>query len=143
MAYQEVTIPDEELGGSNAEFFKFNAIGDSLAGLYVKTVASTGTYAKPGQLDYIFYTKRDDGSVAESRFTPPYAAAKMLGKAAADGLLIPGAAVILKWVRNKPIDGREQPMKIFELKVDHKPKLSGPVVPTPRVKPAPDDDAPF
>lgn len=142
MAYVEVELTEEEMSGGGLSYFRFTTLGDTLAGRFVRTQAATGQYAKPGQLDYVFKMKLEDGSVGEKAISPPVDAARRLEKANKLGHLTPGAAVLLKYVDDKDI-GKEKPMRVFSLKIDPTGAASKPakvVVPPP---PAADDDLPF
>lgn len=127
MAFEEVTLTDEEKAAMSATFIKFEAIGDQFAGVFVSTRPATGQYAKPGQLEYVFKQKNaETGEIAEVAMNPPIDAAMKLKKAA----LKPGNRVIVKFT-GEVETGRDKPMKIFLVKVDRSTTT------VPAAKPAP------
>ncbi len=152
MAYQEI-----EDDGPSGQFFKFNAIGDKIAGLYVGHRPATGTYAKPNDLEHMILQR--DGLWI---LTPPTDAARKLLKAERDGSLKPGASVMLSYSGDKDV-GQQSPMKMIKVLVDPevkpaalalvKPHLgaasAGPAPqaqaakPAPKPAPAPKADDPF
>ena len=142
MAWKDVELTEEEQQGSGArKFYKFAAIGDKMAGRFVKTQPSTGTYAKPGQLDYVFRVKSaETGAIEEVLVTPPFDAALRLEKATKANMMPVGAAVLLTFVSTRNV-GKEHDQKIFSLKVDPTPGPSAPKPPPPKV--SGDDDMPF
>lgn len=137
MAFEEVTLTDEEKAAMSATFVKFEAIGDQLAGVFVSTRPATGQYAKPGQLEYVFRRKdATTGEIAEVALNPPTDAAQKLKKAA----LKPGNKVIVKYVSDQDV-GKESPMKIFKVLVDR----AAAAAPAPKPAPKPEnlDDIAF
>lgn len=145
MAFKEVELTEEEKQAmtSGGSFFKFNAIGDRIAGVFLRTQPRTGQYAKTGQLTYVFKAKNAEGQVVELLCDPPTDAAARLKKAQelkdGDALkLVPGKKMILTYVSNQDV-GKESPMKIFKLQVDDAPPSSTAAAPKPPPKPAEDD----
>lgn len=138
MAFEEVTLTEEEKAAMSATFVKFEAIGDQLGGVFVATRPATGQYAKAGQLEYVF--KRKDattGEISEVILNPPFDAAVKLKKAA----LKPGNKVIVKYVSDQDV-GKESPMKIFKVMVDRAAAAPAPA-PKPAPKPENLDDIAF
>lgn len=140
MAFREVDLTEEERAALSGTFFKFNAIGDRLLGRFIGTRPSTGTYAKPGQLDYTFRHKNAEGVVEDVTLTPPADLALKLKKAA----LQPGWKVSITYA-SEVDTGKESKMKVFKLLVDDSdgaaaaPKAAPPP-PAPKPKaPAADD----
>lgn len=88
-------------------FYKFTAIGDKLAGWFVKTVETTA-FEKPATE----YTFRDKDGV-DWTITPSGALKQQLAKAA----LKPGNRAIITYTGNKDI-GKPSPMKTFKVQVD-------------------------
>lgn len=139
MAFREVDLTEEERAALSGSFFKFNAIGDRLAGKFLSTRPSTGTYAKPGQLDYTFRHKNAEGVIEDVTLTPPADLAAKLKKAA----LQPGWKVSITYTSDLPT-GKESPMKVFKLLVDDSPAAAPaaaapPPKPQPKPAPSPDD----
>ena len=138
MAYQEVVI--DETQPSNVEYFKFTSIGEKLAGYFLRTEPTTGTYAKEGQLNYIFRAKKRDGEVGDISLTPPTMAARGLEQAAKEGLLKPGAMVVLEFHKElAPTKAGYSPTKLFKLKIDPNPGKPPPPVAAPASAPDPED----
>lgn len=127
MAYKEIELTEEERAAAGAKFFKFGAIGDKLVGRFIRTQPTTGTYAKAGQLDYVFRTKAGDVSLS-----PPADAALKLKKAN----LKPGNAVMISYERDQDV-GKESLMKVFRVLVDDSPAVAK--KPEPAPPPVPDD----
>jgi hypothetical protein len=103
MAFREVTVDETE----NKTYFKFNAIGDRLAGVFVSATTVDGQFGP--RREYVFKTK-DAGTVT---LTPSTDLARKLEKAG----LAPGAKVIATYTADKDI-GKASPMKMFKVLVD-------------------------
>lgn len=142
MAFREVDLTEEERAAMQGAYFKFNAIGDRLMGRFLSTRPSTGTYAKPGQLDYVFRHKNaETGAIEDVTLTPPADLVAKLKKAG----LKPGWKVSITYASDLDV-GKESPMKIFKLLVDDSPAAApAPAAPAPKPapKPAPADDIDF
>lgn len=133
MAFVDVEIPE---GGEGGEYFKFNAIGDRLVGVFVsKAMGQAGEYQGrpiPARLEYVFRTR--EGNVTVS---PPTKLA--MGFERAD--LKPGHRVIATFTgeiaATKP---GHSAIKVFKLQVDRDPPAAGaaaaPKPPPPPPKPA-------
>ncbi len=138
MAFREVELTEEERAAMSGAYFKFSAIGDRLVGRFISTRPSTGTYSKPGQLDYIIRHKNAEGAIEDVTLTPPADLAAKLKKAQ----LKPGWKVSITYASDHDV-GKESPMKVFKLLVDDSdpPKAATPApAPAPKPKaPAPDD----
>ncbi len=135
MAYREIPH-DEQAASGPANYFKFNAIGDKLGGVFVS--CRQGNYG----MDYTFRNKTGEHVV-----TVKGALQKQLEKAD----LEPGFKVIIEYVRNQPmLDKNGQvktdehgvpfnPMKVYKVLVDDSPASAAPK-PAPKPAPAADDD---
>lgn len=144
MAFKEVELTEEERAALSGTFFKFNAIGDRLAGIYVGKRPTTGIGANSGKEDYTFKTKNAEGAIEQQTLTPPTSLAQQLKKAERDGLLVAGRKVVIQFVSEVDV-GKESPMKQFKLLVDDgaaSPANAGtkPAAPKPAPKPAPVPD---
>lgn len=161
MAWKTIELTEEEQkAGGGRPFKKFNAIGDEALGFYVKKEKKTANY-KDGPKDemiYIFFGRHTDQNgvrtTREFEITPPTDLKKKLEKAEREAGLAPGMGhlVKMKFTSALAIEGREEPMKLFEIAIDteFKPqnplpasvtwaKSTGAAAP----KPAADDDIPF
>lgn len=110
MAFKEVVI-EEQSSGSKAPFFKFNAIGDRLLGVFLNEQPGSGQYGE-GKTWYVFKTK--EGNVT---LDAPANCAQALRKAKNEGLLQPGRKVMITYTADKDI-GKSNPMKLFKVLVD-------------------------
>lgn len=149
MAFEEVTVPDDFEEG--AEFARFNAIGDRIAGRFLETVETDDSF-KPGQkrVNYKFKGRKADGSVGTIIVTPSWHLKKLL--AAAN--LKSGDAVIMTKTGERDI-GKENPMPQFSLKVERagaakppakaaaQPQRQAPKAPPPPKQPPPADEFDF
>lgn len=135
MAYKEVVVTDEA-GGT---FFKFNAIGDKLIGLYVSKKERPAHGEFKASTEYTF--KNKSGMIT---LTPPAALQKRLTAAEAsdDPLmkLIPMKSVCLMEFTSTKDIGQPQPMKIVSLKIDNERAAAKQPPPPP---PPAEDDIPF
>jgi hypothetical protein len=139
MAFEEVTLTEEEKAALSATFVKFEAIGDQFGGVFVSSRSATGQYAKPGQIEYIFRRKDPtSGEISEVLFNPPTDAAQKLKKAA----LKPGNRVAVKYVSDQDV-GKESPMKIFKVMVDRATAAAPAPAPKPALKAENLDDIQF
>jgi len=134
MAFREVELSEEERAAMSQKFFKFNAIGDRLAGVFVSSRMASGKFGE--QREYLFRTK--DGQVA---LTPPTDAAKKLEKIG----LKPGWKVLITYDQDIDV-GKEKPMKHF--KVLFEESIAPPAAPAPAPAAAPKapagaEDIPF
>lgn len=132
MAFKEVAVDPVEQSGT---FFKFNAIGDRLLGVFLRTEKRTVTF-RPDEgprevTTYFFRTKEGDVSL-----DPTVDLARRFEKAQ----LKPGYKVIATYVADIPnANPARSAMKQFKLLVDD--EVSAPKAPPP---PADDfDDIPF
>jgi hypothetical protein len=124
MAFIEVEA-DEPV--SHGEFFKFNAIGDTLGGWYLGCAENTtGKYGP--QMNYYFRLK--DGS--ERTVNGSVDIDRKMSKALASGLK-EGMCVVMKYTKDLPptVPGRS-PMKIVGVKYDP----TGPACPKKAAAPA-------
>lgn len=141
MAFREVELTEEERAAMSGAYFKFNAIGDRIVGRFISTRPSTGTFAKPGQLDYtIRHKNAETGAIEDVTLTPPADLAAKLKKAQ----LKPGWKVSITYSSDVDV-GKESPMKVFKLLVDDSDapaaaKPAAPPAPAPKPKPAPAPD---
>lgn len=125
MAMREVVI--DETGPKN--FFKFQAIGDTLAGFYVGKSTDKDKYGKTQ------YTFRDPQGV-DHTVSATYDLERRLEKAIEDGLK-KGNKVLMKYSSDLPT-GQDSPMKMYTVKWDDT------VFPLPEPKKAaPKDDIDF
>jgi hypothetical protein len=117
MAFKEVKAEQGE--GGAGEFFKFQAIGDSLEGYFVSVKESTGgQYTKPDDKDYKFLCAGADGKpVMKTLAPPPTDAKRNLAKAGREGKLVPGVKVSLKYISNLDT-GQASPMKVIKTLID-------------------------
>ena len=139
MAFEEVTLTKEETAeiGSGGSFFKFNAIGEKLAGRFVKIETRRNTHFNRDELVYHFKVKQADGSIGVVMHTPGAQLARLLSKAN----LQTGNAVLIQYTADQAIEGKQYPMKIFSLKID---RSSAPAAAKPPPPPAEvDGDVPF
>lgn len=116
MAFKKIEIPEDEGGGR--AFFKFNAIGDRLAGVFLSySISNAGNYGpKP---EYVFRIKGPDGQPQEVALNPPTRLAMALEKAQ----LKKGHKVIAVLTGEKDV-GKGSPMKLFEVMVDDSPSAA-------------------
>lgn len=140
MAFEEVTLTKEETAeiGSGGSFFKFTAIGEKLAGRFVKTETRRSATYNRDETVYHFRVKQADGSIVVVMHTPGVQLARLLSKAN----LQPGNAVLIQYTADQAIEGKPHPMKIFSLKID---RSSAPAAAKPPPPPPPevDGDVPF
>ena len=130
MAFKEVELSAEEQASSGQTFFKFSAIGDRMAGVFISSKVVAGKFGE--KREYLFRTR--EGNVA---LTPPTDAARKLEKAN----LKPGWKVIVTYTGDRDV-GKEQPMKQFKVLVDT--EIGAPVAaPAPVVAAPAVDDLPF
>lgn len=108
MAFKKIEIPDDDAPQKN--YFKFVAVGDRLAGVYLSHVAESGQYKRP---EYTFRVKGADGRPAEVSVNPPTRLAMALEKAN----LKKGHKVIMTLTGEKDT-GKESKLKLFEVMVD-------------------------
>ena len=135
MAFEEVTLSEEERAALGSTFFKFSAIGESLAGIFVSKRPSTGQYAKGD--DYVFRVKdKATGAIGEVVLSPPTDLAQKLKKADPK----PGNKMIMTYTGDLDVQ-KASPMKQFKLLIDR----SASAVPAAAPKPAPkpEDDINF
>lgn len=137
MAFKEVELTEEEKAAMSQSFFKFENIGDKLAGRFVKTVPASGKFAKPNQVDYVFKIKNTEGVVVETTMGGNADAAMKLKKAIEKGDLKPGYAVLITYIADLDV-GKENPMKQFKVLVDDTPPKNA--APPPPPQPADDID---
>lgn len=133
MAFREVDVDPAEAAG---EFFKFNAIGDKFAGVFLRTAKRTVQFNDgPKELTtYYFRTRAGDVSL-----DPTVDLARRLEKAQ----LKPGYKVIATYVADIPnANPNRSPMKQYKLLVDD--EIAAPKAPPPPAAAASDfDDIPF
>lgn len=127
MAWKTVELTEEEQkSGGGRPFKKFNAIGDTVLGFYVKKEKTTANY-KDGPKEetvYIIYGEHVDQNGVKSdrefEVTPPQDLKKKLEKAEREGGLAPGMGHLIKakFASTLAIEGRSDPMKLFALAFD-------------------------
>lgn len=137
MAWQEVTLSEEERASMAQKFYKFEAIGQKLYGRVVRLVPQTGQYAKPGAHDFVVRTKNaETNEIEEVVLNPPTDLAALIKKAnvAVDH------AIEATYVSDRDV-GKASPMKVFKLRVNTEaPRAPAPKpAPVPAPKPAADD----
>ncbi len=123
MAFRDVDPPAPENAGN---YYKFKAMGDRLAGVFLSAKMTTGKFGD--KMEYKFKT-----AAGEVTFTPPTDAARKLEAAE----LQPGHKVIITWTGEKDI-GKGMPMKLFRVQVDGEAKK-----PPAPAKPAPEPGSDF
>jgi len=131
MAFKEVDVPPAESAG---EFFKFNAIGDRFAGVFIRTAKRTVQFSDGAKelTTYYFRTKTGDVSI-----DPTVDLARRFEKAQ----LQPGYKVIATYVADIPnADPKRSAMKQYKLLVDD--EVAAPKPPPPPASDF-DDDIPF
>jgi hypothetical protein len=170
MAWKKVELTEEEKkAGSGRPFKKFEAVGASALGFFVKTEPQTKTF-NPAEgpkaiTAYIFYGEvvSQDGvkTTREYEVTPPYDLERQLKKAmraeSEGGYgLTAGMGHLVKMKRTGSQDtGQASPMGLFELAVDIEFKPAKPLPasvvwakssasnPPPPMSAQDDDDIPF
>lgn len=148
MAMKEVTLDPSEQG-DGTQFLKFDAIGTKFRGLYKGTRAATGTYAKQGEVEYLFKNKEGLHS-----HKPGADLKKKLEKAIASGDLKLDYECSIEFTHTRPMvtkDGSpmldaqgnpKSPQKILKFMCGpYTPGVAAPAAARPPV-PA-DDDVPF
>jgi hypothetical protein len=134
MAMREVVIPET----APAQFKKFNAIGDKLAGFYVSKQEAPGKFGP--ETHWTFRSKDGEDFIPANS----YDLNQRLNKALESGLK-PGNPVIMEFASTRDI-GKENPMKIFKVTFDPdivrmpSPKAAPKAAPPP---PPPAEDIPF
>jgi hypothetical protein len=136
MAMREVKIPDGPAdGGAERTFKKFLAIGDKMAGFFVKTQMGTGQYQKP---QLVLRTKEGVDQVADM----PYNLEQGIKQALSEGLK-QGHPVMVDFTGTKDI-GQQNPMKLFRVRFDPDiTKLPAPKPYKPAEQSYGDEDIPF
>ncbi len=142
MAFVDVEIPEGE-GGS---FFKFNAIGDRLAGVFVsKGMGAAGNFG--AKMEYVFKVRKTDGTPGFENVTvnPP----TKLGQGFEKADLKPGHRVIATYTGDLPTSGKVDsegkpysPTKLFKLQVDTAIAPAGAAKPAAPPPPPPKPAAP-
>lgn len=160
MAFKTVELTEEEQKGNGGrKFKKFEAVGDKMLALFVKTEKATANYSDgPKEVTKYIFWNRTDG---EFEVTPTTDLDKKLKKAMkpeSDGGfgLAPGLGHLVKiaFASTLPIEGRADPMKIFSVAVDTAPEaqfhagapaevLSAKTGRQAKNAPPPEDDIPF
>jgi hypothetical protein len=138
MAFKEVVLTEEEqkAGGGN-KYRKFNAIGDKHFGIYLGMMTDhSGNYGP--QEKHVLWAGKDGEFQLNSAFDLDRKIVKAMRDArdGGQGLRVwkgEGCPHIVRmtWTASQPIDGREQPMKLFKVEVDTEPQIpAGVKVPT-------------
>ncbi len=138
MAFVEIEVDETE----QANFFKFNAIGERFVGVFVSSaMGKAGEYegrAIASKLEYSFRTKEGVQTIA-----PPTNLAMKLEKAA----LKPGHKVLITYEKDiPPTKPGYSAMKFFKVLVDSAPAAAAaPAAPKPAPPPVVDEfaDIPF
>ena len=135
MAFKEVPVDESEVVPTAGEFFKFQAIGDKLAGIFIsykerKKDFGDGKGEKTFH-DYTFKTK--DGLRTISANFDLHA--RMKAAQVKMGLK-PGHKVMITYTNDRPIEGQSTPMKQHKVQVDTETSAPKPPPPPP---PAEDD----
>lgn len=126
MAFKKVELSEEEQkGGGGKKFKKFDAVGDKMLALFVRTEQDTANYPDgPKKVTkYIFYNRND----GEFEVTPSIDLEQKLKKAAKptpDGFgMEPGKGHLVKVVFThvQDIPNSENKKKIFSVEVDTTP----------------------
>lgn len=148
MAFVDVELTDEEKAALGMKYVKFNAIGDKFLGKVTGTRQSTGSYAKPGDLDFVVKTKNTEGAVVEMLLTPGGDLGPKFRKAGVRA----GFKLRIEYIADRDV-GKESPMKVFKLQVDASEAVAAGAAPAaapaaakPAPKPAPaptEDDIDF
>ena len=132
MPFVEVELTDEEKAALGMQYVKFTAIGQTLLGKVMSTRPSTGTYAKPGDLDFVIRTKNAEGAIVDMLLTP----GGDLGPKFKKAKVAAGFKLMIEYVGDRDV-GKEQPMKVFKLKVDASGAGAAPAAPAPASAPKP------
>lgn len=132
MAFRDVSANPEEMG-EGAEYPKFNALGDKVAGLFIETYEQDDQF-NPGKkrLNYKFKGRKADGTPGTLIITPTAHLARSL-----DGAQLKrGDKVIMELIAEKDV-GKDSPMKIFKVLVeDGKPGAAPAAQAKPVARPA-------
>jgi hypothetical protein len=127
MAYKEIDPgPAPEMG----TFYKFTAIGQKFAGIFVSFSTEEGNFGKENR--WVFRNK--DGPFT---ITANFDLHRRLLKAD----LRPGHKALIEYLKDAPAKPGQSGMKLFSLKVDSDP--STPAVETPANATPPANDLPF
>lgn len=127
MAWKTIELTEEEQkAGGGRQWKKFEAIGDSALGFFVKKETATANYSDGAKqvTKWIFYGKcTDQHGVAANRefeITPPMDLEKKLKKAEREMGLAEGLGHLVKmtFTSTLAIEGRDDPKKIFTVAVD-------------------------
>lgn len=132
MAYREVELSEEEKAAASTSYVKFNAIGDTFVGVFLKWAEVPGKFGP--QSTWYFKTKDSAGKIVEMALSAPTDADKKLKKAA----LKPGWRVKIQYAADQDV-GKASPMKIFKVWFDDAPAAA----PKPPPPPSPADDIAF
>ena len=132
MAYKEVEVDDSAASG---RYKKFEAIGDTLLGVYLgkKTRPAHGEFRE--SVEYTFKDKE-----GEFVITPPVSLAKRLEKASADGQLVSNVTICKMRFDSTIPTAKGNPMKIIKLAIDNDTRAAK--APAPHREPG-EDDVPF
>lgn len=138
MAFREVELSDEERAAAGARFKKFEAIGDRIAGLFVKQEERDGRFGR--ETVYTFRTKSEAGLIEDvSLSSGGHTDADMKLKKAA---LKQGNKVIVAFTGTRDV-GKTNPMKLFKVQVDDSVTPLPPLAAPKPANPKPADDIPF
>lgn len=133
MAWKTVELTEEEQkAGGGRQWKKFEAIGDSAAGFFVKTEKTTANYTDgPKEVTkWIFYGKLPGRPSAEEfEITAPTDLEKKLKKAERELGMVAGVGHLVKmtFTSTRQIEGRADPMKVFTVAVDVEFKTKEPL----------------
>ncbi len=136
MAYEEVTLTEEEKAAAQQTFFKWTkGIGEKFAGRFVKTQEQTGAFAKKGRLDYVFkFVQVNDETGEKATVEGTLSGGIDLTMKLDKAKLKVGEKVLVEHVEDKEI-GKDNPMKIFKVLVDR--STAAPAKPKPAPAPVP------
>jgi hypothetical protein len=125
VAFREIELTEEERGALGAKFVKFDAIGDRLAGRFLRSEERDGKFGR--ETLYHFKRKTEAGQLEEVVLSSGgnSDAVQKLRKAG----IKPGAAVLITFTATIDV-GKAHPMKLFKVLVDD----------SPAAKPKPADD---
>lgn len=137
MAFKEVELSDAEKAALGGKFKKFEAIGDRLAGVFVRQEDRQGKFGP--ETVFVFRCKNESGVIEEVSLSSGghTDAAVKLRKAA----LKPGNKVMISYASALDV-GKQHPMKLFKVLVDTETTTAS-TMPAPAPKPVVPDDVDF